>query len=97
MKVSSIRGTVHSNDRVSIQSAGVLLVFSFLIVPAVITQLFWTDLIVRLAAGWIFAVVASGLGLWVSWTADLPAAPTIITVFGAAVAVAITLHRLRKG
>jgi zinc/manganese transport system permease protein len=82
---------------VSIQSAGVLLVFSFLIVPAVITQLFWTDLVVRLALGWVFAVVASGLGLWVSWTADLPAAPTIITVFGAAVAVAITLHRLRKG
>ena len=67
---------------VSIQSAGVLLVFSFLIVPAVITQLFSERIWVRLFAGWSVGILAALFGLYLSWTGDYPAGASIIAVFG---------------
>lgn len=67
---------------VSIQSAGVLLVFSFLIVPAVITQLFSDRILVRLFVGWSVGILAALFGLYLSWTGDYPAGASIITVFG---------------
>ena len=82
---------------VSIQSAGVLLVFSFLIVPAVVTKLFWDGLLVRLGVGWIIATVAALLGLACSWFGDFPAGASIILAFGLllvlAMAVRFTLRR----
>ena len=68
---------------ISIQSAGVLLVFSFLIVPAVITRLFSERILSRLLAGWAVAVLATLIGLYLSWTKEFPAGASIITVFGA--------------
>jgi zinc/manganese transport system permease protein len=67
---------------VSIQSAGVLLVFSFLIVPAVITQLFWTNIWVRLFTGWSLGIVASVMGLGGAWYGDYPAGASVILAFG---------------
>ena len=82
---------------VSIQSAGVLLVFSFLIVPAVITQLFWVRILLRLLAGWLLAVVAAVIGLAGAWYGDYPAGASIILAFGlllcVAGAVRIALYR----
>lgn len=67
---------------ISVQYAGILLVFSFLIVPAVITRFFSTHLVKRLVAGWCVATVASGLGIWASWTWDLPTGAAIVGAFG---------------
>jgi zinc/manganese transport system permease protein len=68
---------------ISVRFAGILLVFSYLIVPAVITRLFSTHLLKRLFAGWGVAIAASALGLWASWTWDLPTGAALVAAFGA--------------
>lgn len=75
----------------SVQVAGVLLVFSCLIVPAVATQLFWQGLFARLLAGWLLAMVASLGGLGASWAWDLPAGAAIVATFGALLAAVLAL------
>jgi len=68
---------------ISVRFAGILLVFSFLIVPAVITGLFSDRLANRLFFGWGVAIAASALGLWASWSWDLPTGAAIVAAFGA--------------
>ncbi|MCG3112662.1 MAG: metal ABC transporter permease [Candidatus Manganitrophus sp. SB1] len=66
----------------SVSLAGVLLVFAFLIVPA-LASLFLTDGIVpRLWIGWGFGTAASLLGLAASVTFDLPTGASIVCAFG---------------
>jgi len=72
----------------SVRVAGILLVFSFLIVPAVITRLFSDSILKRLIAGWAVAVLASCVGLAGSWHWDLPTGATIVTAFGLLLIVA---------
>ncbi len=62
----------------SVEISGILLVFSFLVVPAVISSLFFTGLGRRLATGWILGTIASVLGLFCSYGWDLSAGPTIV-------------------
>ncbi len=66
----------------SVHIAGVLLVFSFLIVPAVAAILFFEKVSQRLLFGWVMGSVASLLGIWLSYSADLPTGATIVCVFG---------------
>jgi zinc/manganese transport system permease protein len=73
---------------ISIQSAGVLLVFCFLIVPAVVTRFFWTTILARLLGGWLMAICAALLGLAGAWYGDYPAGASIILVFGGLMLVA---------
>lgn len=82
---------------ISVQVAGILLVFSFLIVPAVVSALFWTSLRSRLFAGWGVAVIASALGLWASWDWDLPTGAAIVAAFGAILAAAGAVRALLPG
>jgi zinc/manganese transport system permease protein len=68
-----------------VQIAGVYLVFSYLIVPAVCGALLSAHVGTRLAIGWGIALVAGISGLLIStqWQAmDLPTGPTIVCVFG---------------
>ena len=67
---------------ISVRFAGILLVFSFLIVPAVITRLFSTNMRNRLLAGWGIATAASALGVWASWTWDFPTGAAVVAAFG---------------
>lgn len=76
----------------SVRIAGVLLVFSFLIVPAVCAALFADRVGPRLAFGWIVGFVVSALGCTVSYMADLPTGATVVCVFGAAL-IALALAR----
>ena len=64
--------------------AGVLLVFSYLIVPAVSAMLFAERLGPRLAIGWIMGAVVSAVGVYLSFFWDLPTGATIVTTLGAA-------------
>jgi zinc/manganese transport system permease protein len=66
----------------SVQVAGILLVFSFLIVPAVITRLFSQRMTPRLVIGWLISLLASILGLAASWGWDLPTGAAIVVAFG---------------
>jgi zinc/manganese transport system permease protein len=68
---------------ISVRFAGILLVFSYLIVPAVITRLFSRNLVGRLIAGWAVAIAASAVGLWASWTWDFPTGAAMVAAFGA--------------
>jgi len=58
------------------------LVFSYLIVPAVITRMYSERIWTRLLGGWGVAVLASVLGLWASWSWDLPTGAAVVATFG---------------
>jgi zinc/manganese transport system permease protein len=72
----------------SVRLAGVLLVFSFLVVPAAVAALLARGVAARLAIGWAVGVVVSAVGLLASYRWDLPTGATIVAVFGGALALA---------
>jgi zinc/manganese transport system permease protein len=74
----------------SVQIAGVLLVFSYLIVPAAIAGLLARSVTTRLALGWGLGFVVSVLGLVASATWDLPTGATVVTTFGVFMAAVAT-------
>jgi len=81
----------------SVRIAGVLLVFAYLIVPAVIGAALATTVTRRLLAGWSVGSAASVIGLAASYHWDLPPGATIVATLGAAlgaVAVVIGISRL---
>lgn len=65
----------------SVSTAGVLLVFSFLIVPAVIGSIFSTDVRVVLAIAWGCGIVACAAGLAGAYMLDLPTGAAMVTAF----------------
>lgn len=77
--------------------AGVLMVFSFLVVPAVIANLFTDDKRRLAVIAWGSGALASLLGLWVSYTQDLPTGPLIVCMYGLLLIVAGVLRRLGVG
>lgn len=78
----------------SVQIAGVLLVFCFLIVPAVIGALLASSLRGRLAVGWVTGLLASLLGLLLGY--ELPTGPAIVVCFGALAVLAVIARTLRS-
>lgn len=66
----------------SVNIAGVLLVFSFLIIPAVGSILFADTISGRLFFGWVYGIVASMAGIGISYYFDLPTGATVVCVFG---------------
>jgi zinc/manganese transport system permease protein len=77
----------------SVHLAGVLMVFAYLVVPAVISLLFTEGLGKRLALGWALGGAASALGLWASYLLDLPTGATIVCAFGLILLPAAVLRR----
>jgi zinc/manganese transport system permease protein len=65
----------------SVTTAGVLLVFSFLIVPAVIGFIFSRSVRVVLAIAWGVGIAASAAGLAGSYILDLPTGAAMVTAF----------------
>src|SRR5262249_27414727 len=65
----------------SVTTAGVLLVFSFLIVPAVIGSLFSRKLAIVLPIAWGGGIVASAAGLAGSYVLDLPTGAAMVAAF----------------
>ncbi|HZI92761.1 MAG TPA: iron chelate uptake ABC transporter family permease subunit [Patescibacteria group bacterium] len=63
----------------SVQIAGVLLVFCYLVAPAVFAVMFSDRLRTRLALGWSAGVIVSAVGLLFSY--DRPSGPTIMVCF----------------
>jgi zinc/manganese transport system permease protein len=62
----------------SVQLAGILQVFSFLVIPALIGRLFTRSPIKILIGGWGIGLAASMIGITVSYKLDLPTAPLIV-------------------
>ena len=66
----------------SVQVAGVLLVFSFLIVPSIIGMLFGKSFQSRLFWGWGVGIFASIFGMASSFSFDLPTGASVVCIFG---------------
>jgi zinc/manganese transport system permease protein len=66
----------------SVRLAGVLLVFTYLIVPAAVGALLRPSVTGRLLVGWTFGFVASLLGLSAAFAWDLPTGAAVVTTFG---------------
>ncbi len=83
----------------SVRLAGVLLVFSYLIIPAVVGALLARGVLSRLVIGWSLGLIASAFGILAAWTWDLPTGAAIVTTFGvmlAAVAIVLGVVVLRR-
>lgn len=65
----------------SVKVAGVLLVFAFLIIPAVAAMIVVNGTVKRIVFGWIFGILGCLGGLEMSMRLDWSAGPTIVTVF----------------
>jgi zinc/manganese transport system permease protein len=89
---------------ISVQLAGVLLVFSYFVVPAVCAMLFSDGkpagspanrgIMKRLVIGWAISFVVSLAGLALSGIWDLPSGATIVAVFGAALVISAIVRRV---
>jgi zinc/manganese transport system permease protein len=79
----------------SVAIAGVLQVFSFLVIPAVIATLFANRISVRLAIGWSVGIAACLVGLVASYRFDMPSGPTVVSSLGLALIVAALVSYIR--
>ncbi len=80
----------------SVGTAGVLLVFVFLVVPAVASMLITDVLWKQLVIGWTLGVFVSVIGLYISYVADLPSGPTVVAFYGVMlILIAIILYLIR--
>jgi len=77
----------------SVEMAGVLLVFSFLIVPAVCGVLLARTIGQRLVVGWVVGILTSVGGVTGSYVWDLPTGATVVCAFGVSLAVCASLRR----
>ncbi len=78
----------------SVQIAGVLLVFCYLVAPAVFAVMFTESLGARLALSWTVGVVVSALGLLYSY--DRPSGPMIMCFFAVALILGALYQKLRQ-
>jgi len=81
----------------SVAIAGVLLVFSILIIPAAIGVLFSTSHRSQLVIAWAVGTLASSAGLVLSFLLDWPTGATMVCTFGVALAAAGALYPFLRG
>ncbi|HEX6616476.1 MAG TPA: iron chelate uptake ABC transporter family permease subunit [Gemmatimonadales bacterium] len=78
----------------SVPIAGVLLVFSFLVVPAAIAFQYSRRQGVLALISWLAGAVASSSGLLVSFKYDLPTGPVVVCMFGVLLLIAFAVRRI---
>lgn len=78
----------------SVPIAGVLLVFSFLVVPAVTAAMFATRPVPMMLVAWSTGMLACSMGLGISYAMDLPTGPLIVCTFGLVLLLAWGVRRL---
>jgi len=81
----------------SVPVAGVLLVFTMLVVPAVIAFLFSRNVRKMVYISWGAGMLASLLGLYVSYQGNFPTGPAIVCMYGLVLLAAGVLRRLGVG
>ncbi len=80
----------------SVRIAGVLLVFAYLIVPALAGVAWGTRWGSRLALGWSLSVAVSLAGMVLSAYFDIPTGAAIVTLFGVALAAVWTVMAVTR-
>lgn len=78
----------------SVAIAGVLMVFSTLVIPATIALFFTNSFGRALAIAWVSGAVAAALGLLISFSLDYATGPTLVVAFGLVLAVAGLAKRM---
>jgi len=78
----------------SVPIGGVLMVFSFLVVPAVSAFLFTRRPGLLAVLSWATGAIASAGGLAISYRYDLPTGPMVVCTFGLVLILAALLRRL---
>jgi zinc/manganese transport system permease protein len=75
---------------------GVLLVFSYLVIPAVCASFLAGSMMARFLVGWVVATLASVASLF--WTAqvDLPIGAATVCMLGAFLLLVLVIARFRK-
>ncbi len=68
----------------STRVAGVLLVFVFLVAPAILAFTLTSRLRLQLVIGWVTGTIVTVFGLYLSWKLDLPSGPAVIAFYGVA-------------
>ena len=66
----------------SVKVAGVLLVFIFLVVPAITAILITDKVRLQLIIGWTMGTLVTVGGLFLSYVLDLPSGPTVVSFYG---------------
>ncbi|MEX2117122.1 MAG: metal ABC transporter permease, partial [Bacteroidota bacterium] len=79
----------------SVAIAGVFLVFSYLVIPAVGAMLLAERLSKRLTIGWIGGAVCSFVGVKLSWDTGLPTSPLVVCVLAFALLTAGLVRFIR--
>lgn len=80
----------------SVKIAGVLVVFTWLVMPAVCAFFFVRTMAAAVALSLPIAVVASTLGIYLSFRNDWPTGPAIVIVLGIVVAAFYLVRLLKK-
>lgn len=80
----------------SVQIAGVLLVFSFLIVPPICAIVLSNRLKDRILIGWLSGIIASIFGISSSYFFDLPTGATIVCSFAILLSVISLFKKLAR-
>jgi len=80
----------------SVEIGGILMVFSYLVIPACIAILLSADMKTRLVLGWGIGWLGSALGLVGSYVWDFPTGPAIVVVLGLMLVLAWGVDLLRR-
>ena len=80
----------------SVQIAGVLMVFAYLVAPAIIALASARRWGARIAIAWAVGVAASLAGMLVSYYYDLPSGPSIVCVLGVLLLAYAAIRALRR-
>ncbi len=66
----------------SVRTAGVLLVFVFLVAPAITAVMLTNRWRYQLIVGWVMGTLVSSCALYLSYVLDLPSGPTVVAFYG---------------
>jgi zinc/manganese transport system permease protein len=81
----------------SVRVAGVLQVFCYLIVPALVSGFYYENLRARLLFGWALGAVLTVLALAGSYALDLPTGPAVVALFAGLPVLAVIFWPWIKG
>lgn len=81
---------------ISVRVAGVLLVFVFLVAPAIIALMITDKLRYQLVIGWVVGTVVSSIGIYLSWVLDAPSGPTVISFYAVVLVVIAVVYYLYR-
>jgi zinc/manganese transport system permease protein len=80
----------------SVRMAGILQVFSFLVIPALIGRLYTGKRSMVIVTGWLLGLAASILGIALSYWFDLPTAPLIVAALSCLFFVTLVIKAMIK-